>query len=49
MERNVQDSRLVEYKDTIGQLNRTIKSQNNLIESLRKILDANSEAMAGMQ
>ena len=47
--RDAQDSRLMEYKDTISQLNKTIKNQNDLIDSLRKTLDANSETMAVMQ
>ena len=41
-------SRIMEYKDTISQLNMTIKSQNELIVSLQKTIDSNNEAMAVM-
>ena len=49
MARNAADSRLMEYKDTISQLNMTIRSQNELITSLRETIDSNNAAMALMQ
>ena len=49
MARNAADSRLMEYKDTISQLNMTIRSQNELIASLRETIDSNNAAMAVMQ
>lgn len=49
MARNAADSRLMEYKDTISQLNMTIRSQNELITSLRETIDSNNAAMAVMQ
>lgn len=36
----------MEYKDTISQLNMTIRSQNELIDSLRQTIASNNEAMA---
>lgn len=49
MARNAADSRLMEYKDTISQLNMTIRSQNELITSLHETIDSNNAAMALMQ
>ena len=49
MARNAADSRLMEYKDTISQLNMTIRRQNELIASLRETIDSNNAAMAVMQ
>lgn len=37
------DSKIMEYKDTISQLNMTVKSQNEIIVSLRQTIDANHE------
>ena len=48
MAKEPKDSRIMEYKDTISQLNMTVKSQNELIVSLRQTIDANHEAMAVM-
>lgn len=48
MAKNPKDSRIMEYKDTISQLNMTIKSQNELIASPQKTIDSNHEAMAVM-
>lgn len=48
MAKDPKDSRIMEYKDTISQLNMTVKSQNELIVSLRQTIDANHEAMAVM-
>ena len=48
MAKDPKDSRIMEYKDTISQLNMTIKSQNELIVSLQKTIDSNNEAMAVM-
>ena len=48
MAKDPKDSKIMEYKDTISQLNMTIKSQNELIVSLRQTIDANNEAMAVM-
>ena len=39
MAKDPKDSRIMEYKDTISQLNMTIKSQNELIVSLQKTID----------
>ena len=46
MAKDSKDSRIMEYKDTISQLNMTIRSQNELINSLRQIIASNNEAMA---
>jgi len=46
MARDPKDSRIMEYKDTISQLNMTIKSRNELIDSLRQTIASNNEAMA---
>ncbi len=48
MAKDPKDSRIMEYKDTISQLNMTIKSHNELIVSLQKTIDSNNEAMAVM-
>lgn len=42
MAKDPKDSKIMEYKDTISQLNMTIKSQNELIASLRQTIDANN-------
>lgn len=46
MVKDPKDSRIMEYKDTINQLNMTIRSQNELIDSLRQTIASNNEAMA---
>ena len=46
MAKDPKDSRIMEYKDTISQLNMTIRSQNELIDSLRQTIASNNEAMA---
>ncbi len=46
MAKDPKDSRILEYKDTISQLNMTIRSQNELIDSLRQTIASNNEAMA---
>jgi hypothetical protein len=43
MAKDPKDSKIMEYKDTISQLNMTIKSQNELIVSLRQTIEANNE------
>ena len=48
MAKDPKDSRIMEYKDTISQLNMPIKSQNELIVSLQKTIDSNNEAMSVM-
>lgn len=45
MAKSEKDARLIEYKDTISQLNTTIKSQNEIIISLRETLAANQNEM----
>lgn len=45
MAKNEKDARLIEYKDTISQLNMTIKSQNEIILSLRETVASNQEQM----
>ncbi len=42
------DARLIEYKDTISQLNMTIKSQNEIILSLKETIASNQEQMRVM-
>ena len=46
MAKDPKDSRIMEYKDTISQLNMTIRSQNNLIDSLHQTIASNNEAKA---
>lgn len=43
MAKNEKDARLIEYKDTISQLNMTIKSQNEIILSLKETIASNQE------
>ena len=45
MAKSEKDARLIEYKDTINQLNMTIKSQNELILSLKDTISSNQEQM----
>jgi len=45
MAKTEKDARLIEYKDTINQLNMTIKSQNELILSLKDTISSNQEQM----
>ncbi len=45
MAKDPKDSKIMEYKDTISQLNMTIKSQNELIVCLRQTIDANNAMM----
>lgn len=40
MASNSKDSKILEYKDTISQLNITLAAQTELIKSLQKSLDA---------
>lgn len=56
MAASTKDSRIMEYKDTISQLNKTIKSQNTTIEaltaslaSLNETLEANAAEMSKMR
>ena len=42
MAKDPKDSRIMEYKDTISQLNMTIRSQNELIDSLRQTIASNN-------
>lgn len=43
MAKDPKDSKIMEYKDIISQLNMTVKNQNELIVSLRQTVDANNE------
>jgi transposase/uncharacterized coiled-coil protein SlyX len=45
MAKSEKDARLIEYKDTISQLNMTIKNQNELIISLKETITSNQEQM----
>lgn len=45
MAKSQTDARLIEYKDTISQLNMTIKSQNEIILSLKDTIASNQEQM----
>lgn len=45
MAKSQKDARLIEYKDTINQLNMTIKSQNEIILSLKDTISSNQEQM----
>ena len=45
MAKTQKDARLMEYKDTISQLNMTIKSQNEIIISLKETIASNQEQM----
>ena len=44
MAKTEKDARLIEYKDTISQLNMTIKSQNEIILSLKETIASNQDA-----
>lgn len=46
MAKSAADSRLMEYKDTISQLNMTIRSQNELIITLRETIDQNNSTIS---
>lgn len=48
MAKSQKDARLVEYKDIISQLNMTVKSQNEIILSLRDTIASNQEQMRTM-
>ena len=48
MAKTQKDARLMEYKDTISQLNMTVKSQNEIIISLKKTIASNQEQMQVM-
>lgn len=41
MAKSQKDARIVEYKDIISQLNMTVKSQNEIILSLRDTIASN--------
>lgn len=45
MAKSQNDARLIEYKDMISQLNMTVKSQNEIILSLRDTIASNQEQM----
>ena len=45
MAKTEKDARLIEYKDTISKLNMTIKSQNEIILSLKETIASNQEQM----
>ncbi len=49
MPKSASDSKLMEYKDTIQQLNRIISSQNALIASLQKTLEQSNEKADKLQ
>jgi len=46
---NAKDSRLSEYKDTIAQLNTTIRAQNTLIQSLQKTVEDCNTTITNLQ
>lgn len=46
MAKSAVDSKILEYKDTISQLNTTIKAQSELIESLRGTIDQNNATIS---
>lgn len=46
MAKNALDSKLIEYKDTISQLNTTIRTQEELISSLQQTIDTCNETIA---
>lgn len=48
MAKSEKDARIIEYKDTISQLNMTVKSQNELIISLKETIASNQEQMRVM-
>ena len=48
MAKSQKDARLMEYKDIISQLNMTVKSQNEIILSLRDTIASNQEQMRTM-
>ena len=48
MAKSEKDARLIEYKDTISQLNMTVKSQNEIIISLKETVASNQEQMRVM-
>lgn len=48
MAKSGKDARLIEYKDTISQLNMTVKSQNEIIISLKETIASNQEQMRVM-
>ena len=45
MAKSQKDAQLIEYKDTINQLNMTIKGQNEIILSLKDTIASNQEQM----
>lgn len=49
MAKHAQDSRIMEQKDTIRQLNMTINSQNELIASLRSTVDECNSTILGLR
>ena len=46
---NAKDSKIMELKDTISQLNTVIESQNELITSLRGTVDECNATIAGLR
>ena len=48
MAKSQKDARLIEYKDTISQLNMMVKNQNEIILSLRDTIASNQEQMRVM-
>ena len=48
MAKSEKDALLIEYKDTISQLNMTVKSQNETIISLKETIASNQEQMRVM-
>ena len=49
MAKNAKDSKIVEQKDTIGQLNMVISAQNELIQSLRVTLEECNSTITGLR
>ena len=49
MSRSAKDSKIMEQKDTISQLNKVIENQNELIMSLRSTVDECNATIAGLR
>lgn len=45
MAKSQKDAQIIEYKDMISQLNMTVKSQNEIILSLKDTIASNQEQM----
>lgn len=49
MAKSAKDSKIMEKKDTISQLNRIISNQNELITSLRSTVEECNSTIAGLR